>query len=748
MNLWQDKKDIFDLIKWAYKWEIMLPDFQRPFVWNREDIEALLTSLIENSFIWIFLLCEVDPINPIFKTIAVDWANEVNNAYREYPKTIVLDWQQRLTSLFYAVYWPNKPLTGYSYPYKFFINIKNLINQNNDDYEEESTVIFSLSNNSSKYKSLLKKDWSYNIDILKEKWFFPISFLKDWWFSDIWYENDKWWLDIWEAKIIKEKIEQIIKYQIYTISIWINEDIDEIAKLFERINNTGVKLSTFDLLTARLYKFINLRECREDSYTNNHYIAKFSGSEIRDSKIAYYIIQAIVLARWYKSIKAKEILKVTDNDINPEIWNRVIIVLEQFLTKFFQVNEYWIIEERNIAYKSMIVVILALLINDSNTFDKEKVNKWYWSSILIERYWWSTDSKLYSDYQNLKKWIEKWDEMKIIDDAQKLLKYNWLSLREKSYSWWAIYKAVFNLLLMNCPYDFYHKDDINFTSIDDHHIFPVKFLERKWINNAKEINTILNKTLILSDTNRRKISDKSPHDYLNDMLKIRWGKEKTLEILEKHFINEEMFDLLYNSSEKSSNNEINENFNKFLDLREELITNQFKKILGITYEKVSQEKMIQPGNHYWNELLYKDTISQCKDYIYIIDNYFNASWIKYLYEWINTESVKEILILSWPLRIDERSREDFKKFKKEFKEKHNIQCERRSMLKDSIVENHDRYFISKQSYLIPSSDTVKRGQNSHIVPISIIPDFNTYWNNSLDIIQDWNKIKEFQDNKN
>jgi hypothetical protein len=59
-----------------------------------------------------------------------------------------------------------------------------------------------------------------------------------------------------------------------------------------------------------------------------------------------------------------------------------------------------------------------------------------------------------------------------------------------------------------------------------------------------------------------------------------------------------MFDLLYNSSEKSSNNEINENFNKFLDLREELITNQFKKILGITYEKVSQEKMIQPGNHY------------------------------------------------------------------------------------------------------------------------------------------------------
>jgi hypothetical protein len=70
------------------------------------------------------------------------------------------------------------------------------------------------------------------------------------------------------------------------------------------------------------------------------------------------------------------------------------------------------------------------------------------------------------------------------------------------------------------------------------------------------------------------------------------------------------------------------------------------------------------------------------------------------------------------------------------------------MLKDSIVENHDRYFISKQSYLIPSSDTVKRGQNSHIVPISIIPDFNTYWNNSLDIIQDWNKIKEFQDNKN
>lgn len=47
MELSQGNKSLIDLAKGAYRGEIMLPDFQRNFVWARQDIEELIKSLLE-----------------------------------------------------------------------------------------------------------------------------------------------------------------------------------------------------------------------------------------------------------------------------------------------------------------------------------------------------------------------------------------------------------------------------------------------------------------------------------------------------------------------------------------------------------------------------------------------------------------------------------------------------------------------------------------------------------------------------
>jgi hypothetical protein len=63
------------------------------------------------------------------------------------------------------------------------------------------------------------------------------------------------------------------------------------------------------------------------------------------------------------------------------------------------------------------------------------------------------------------------------------------------------------LLFKNNPSDFFKKDKIKFDELEDHHIFPRNFLEKKNINVEKDI--VLNRTLISSSTNK-KISDKAP----------------------------------------------------------------------------------------------------------------------------------------------------------------------------------------------------------------------------------------------
>jgi hypothetical protein len=65
-----------------------------------------------------------------------------------------------------------------------------------------------------------------------------------------------------------------------------------------------------------------------------------------------------------------------------------------------------------------------------------------------------------------------------------------------------------------------------------------------------------------------------------------------------------------------------------------------------------------------------------------------------------------------------------------------------SKLKSSI---HDRWIISKNnSFNIPSPDVVGRGQYSEVKKTENITLFDDWWNNSLDIVDDWNRIQNLK----
>jgi hypothetical protein len=152
--------------------------------------------------------------------------------------------------------------------------------------------------------------------------------------------------------------------------------------------------------------------------------------------------------------------------------------------------------------------------------------------------------------------------------------------------------------------------------------------------------------------------------------------------------------------------------------------------------------LITPGTPFSNKLQIRQTIDECDGYIYWIDKYFSVQGLELLSGFLNAEKIKYLKILMSPEKADRKIRTLFKDFKKEMRNK-GISCELRvitnSKLKSQI---HDRWIISKyKCFNIPSPDIIARGQYSEITKTDNRPPFEKWWDESLDIITNWDKIE-------
>ena len=574
MELEWSKKKLLELVRKAYHGEVMLPDFQRNFVWARNDIEELICSLLERMFIGTFLIQRVNPTDVPFKVIPIEGADKINGNFTPKPEIIVLDGQQRLTSLFYALYSPDIPLKNTTNPYAFFIDLQELTTDNFED------AVFSWSKQWREYKSLINGNGDYKLSELKKDKILPLTFLADesnFW--KLWYGEFRNLFDENEAQKIENYLKNIIDYQLHVLSIPLTEKPEDIAILFERINRTGIKLSIFDLLTARLYKFINLRTEWENAFNEKYWLKQIASNDIKNTKIPYYIIQGLALSEGM-SIKARDIIKIDSTTLNKTTWKKAVEVLEnKILSRLFDVSEYGIADYRWLSYPSMISIWLGLFIKAERgeiDIDISKINKWYWSVIFTERYSGSTETKQTKDFKDLVTWLTDSNKPpEAITDMRSKLD---IVKIDTKYPGSSIYKGVFNLLFKRGAWDFYEKDKIKFSvkDLEDHHIFPRKFLESKNVKVEKDV--VLNRTLILSSTNR-KISRKAPATYIGEMVKIHGSEEEIKGILEKHFIDEKMFEILKSVKEDSTPEEIEEKFKRFITLRENLIKDTIRKLV-------------------------------------------------------------------------------------------------------------------------------------------------------------------------
>src|SRR3954470_21367602 len=131
MEIIPDKRKVVGLVEAAYEGKICLPNFQRDFVWTREEVADLVRSIVRGYFIGSLLLLRCDPVKPPFAPIALRGAKPKDADPT--PELLILDGQQRLSSLIYALTAPNLSLKDSSQRRWFFLNLDALLTEPDND---------------------------------------------------------------------------------------------------------------------------------------------------------------------------------------------------------------------------------------------------------------------------------------------------------------------------------------------------------------------------------------------------------------------------------------------------------------------------------------------------------------------------------------------------------------------------------------------------------------------------------------
>jgi hypothetical protein len=262
---------------------LVLPDFQRSFVWRPDDVKELLVSILGRYYIGSILYMDEPEESSPFALKLVEGVDTIfPNTRIDTIVKILLDGQQRTSSLFYAIYRPTIPLAGRKQPTLFFVNLQEMLRENWDSAIAACNItnkrMLNAINNDHRYVSL--NDF-LNVGPLLDK--VAQTLLKP------------------EGGRIISVVNDFMNYELQAIELPRGTPLERVVETFERINRSGVPLSITDLLVARLYqKKIRLRNLIED--------AEQTFTVFRDIP-SEYVLRTICLMRG-KEVRKQDILKL------------------------------------------------------------------------------------------------------------------------------------------------------------------------------------------------------------------------------------------------------------------------------------------------------------------------------------------------------------------------------------------------------------------------------------------------------
>ncbi len=512
---------LLTILQDAFDGKVVLPEFQRNFLWSRDSIEELLVSILQGYFVGTVLLLDTQSSNPLFPFRNIEGLDLVNpNAKPNSHSTIrlALDGQQRITSLFYALYEPDIPLKNTSQAHKFFFRLDLAL-----DGDPEDAVIGLPVGSKRRINEMAQYVSQYKA--------IPFRLLRDarqlykWLYTEQTFLTQKN-----DIEMIESFCKNFTDYMIPVVSLPITTSKTDIVNIFERINRTGISLSTFDLAVARLYrKEVKLRDL----------LAQFEKAHAQAAKSIKpeFLLKFISLMEGVVPRKSS-LVDVADKLTRQKFeacWNSATQYMSKAFSRLSSTSGgYGAFALRWIPYTTIIVPLAYLLMEIEKMKGGEneyrKLDAWYWASVFSERYDSAVDTKSSDDIKDVLKWVQggqppAW--MKAIS-AQSID----LAVDDQRS---AIYRGVMCLVALRGAKDFCSGQKAPLHECDDDHIFP--YSKHK---DCEGVNSIANRTLISPESNREIKRAKRPPEYLPIFLKKHGDDEMHLhKTLRSHFISDD-----------------------------------------------------------------------------------------------------------------------------------------------------------------------------------------------------------------
>ena len=532
-----------DLLRNINLGKIQLPDFQRGWVWDDDHIRSLIDSVSLAYPIGAVMLLQTGGDGAHFMPRPVEGV-VLNNA--QAPELLILDGQQRMTSLYLALLSgmpvPTKTEKGQRIDRFYYLDIKRCLNPEEDRLD----AVISLSSDR-KITSDFGRKVELDVGIPEKEYeldMFPVASVFD---PAAWrrgyqkkYRHDDAKLDMFDA-FDSQIIERFQQYRVPTIELLRETPKEAVCQVFEKVNTGGVTLTVFELMTATFAADnFNLRldwERREDAL---HVYQVLHGID------ATALLTAVTLLSSYKrnqqtgspvSCKRKDVLKLRLEDYNCYA-NQIqtgLVRAAKLLTR------EKVFDSKSLPYTTQQVPLSAMCAVLGDRFEeepvKQKLARWFWCGVFGELYGGANESRFAFDLPEVLAWINGGEEPRTIKDAS-FSPTRLLSLQTRNS---AAYKGLMVLLTKGeGSRDFLSGDTIELNTyfdeaVDIHHIFPRSFCEALGIN-GQLMNCSVNKAPLTARTNRI-IGGNAPSVYLSSLERNHnIACEKMDEILRSHQI--------------------------------------------------------------------------------------------------------------------------------------------------------------------------------------------------------------------
>lgn len=527
--------ELEELLRDVDKGKLQLPEFQRNWTWDDDRIINIIASLTQSY-----------PMGALMK---LECGGDFKLKYRPFtgvknpvhdPESLVLDGQQRLTSLYCALFSKDpvktKNLRGQSVSRYYYLDIRKCL----DDDADRADAVLSVPETRQVTEDIGR---TVVLDLSTREFevsqlIFPANLLFDNSGYNSWYKDfaknygfDSAEYALWE-RFDEDVVKTVQGYKVPVITLLKSTPREAVCKVFENVNTGGVALTVFELVTASFATYdFDLRGSWENA-VKPRIRGGLDGSIVTDvmhdvdatdfltSMTLFTSFKQKMAGEGFTRCKKKDVLALGFEDYQKN--------LEALVRGFEMAREFLIGERvfrmRDLPYTTQLIPLAATCAYiGRKTFDtqaaKNILRRWYWCGIFGEMYGGANETRCANDIEDLVDEIEGRESQMRTVKAAYFQSARLLGLQTRNS---AAYKGIMALVFRENALDFIDGEQMtNVKSIntppDIHHIFPQAYCEKTGLDRERW-NSVVNKTPLIARTNRI-IGGVAPSKYLPKVMR-------------------------------------------------------------------------------------------------------------------------------------------------------------------------------------------------------------------------------------